>query len=199
MVSRQDQRPADGELKRYGNRVYTRIPTAERFWPKVLFIFASGCWEWQGSLIRGYGAFADGAGNHLAHRYAYELLIGPIPDGLTIDHLCRNPRCVNPWHMEPVTIGENIRRAMPYRVPKLPRRECRYGHEFADGSYTVRPDGVFRCKQCVQDRADARGERRRLARIEKFGFDPGPGSRSHLADYYRDLYTGQPRGTKFVS
>ena len=66
------------------------------------------CWPWLGSISQrhGYGKF----GQRGAHRVAYEHFIGPVPDGLQLDHLCRVRSCVNPWHLEPVTVGENIRR-----------------------------------------------------------------------------------------
>lgn len=74
-------------------------------------IRASGCWDWLDPLHKnGYGKFfADGAA-HYAHRWSYEHFVGPIPDGLVIDHLCRNRACVNPEHMEPVTQQTNVRR-----------------------------------------------------------------------------------------
>lgn len=68
----------------------------------------SGCWEWVGRRdVKGYGRCGDG---RWAHRAIYELLVEPIPQGLTIDHLCFNPGCVNPAHLEPVTRAENTRR-----------------------------------------------------------------------------------------
>lgn len=75
------------------------------------------CWEWTGAADSlGYGSFYVGIvdGRHIntgAHRYGYETIVGSIPDGFTIDHLCRNPRCVNHEHLEPVTQAENTRRA----------------------------------------------------------------------------------------
>lgn len=77
----------------------------ECFWIKVQK--TSGCWNWQAAKNQGYGTFRG----QRAHRWAYEKLVGPIPEGLTIDHLCRNRGCVNPSHMEPVTASENARRA----------------------------------------------------------------------------------------
>src|SRR4051794_28099208 len=71
-----------------------------RFIHKIVIDGASGCWEWQGATDHGgYGEFHMSARNARAHRMAYELFAGPIPDGLDLDHLCRNPPCVNPEHL----------------------------------------------------------------------------------------------------
>lgn len=93
---------------------YIRDATLEqKFWFRVQK--TDTCWRWTGSLIRGYGHIGireDDGKWHLrrAHRVAYELLVGPIPEGLTIDHLCNVKHCVNPAHLEPVTTQENTRR-----------------------------------------------------------------------------------------
>jgi hypothetical protein len=103
--------------RRRGTIPATRKPDTEtRFWSKVERRADDQCWPWQGTVLAsGYGQFRVGLGHARAHRYAYELLVGPIPDGLTIDHLCRNRACVNPAHMEPVTASENVKRAVPFR------------------------------------------------------------------------------------
>ena len=81
----------------------------ERFWSKV--IVTPMCWWWTGSLqSKGYGQFRLDGSLVLAHRYAYEICFGPIPEDLQIDHLCLVRHCVNPAHLEPVTGDENIRR-----------------------------------------------------------------------------------------
>jgi hypothetical protein len=75
------------------------------------------CWPWRGATNqRGYGNFmlTDGA-TAKSHRVTYELLVGPIPEGLELDHTCRNTGCVNPAHLEPVTHAENIRRGYAHR------------------------------------------------------------------------------------
>jgi hypothetical protein len=87
---------------------------------------ASGCHVWQGRKnAKGYGQ----VGRHgLAHRVAYEAACGPIPDGLVIDHLCRNRACCNPAHMEPVTPGENVRRGNCPPMVNARKTHCKSGH-----------------------------------------------------------------------
>ncbi len=104
----------------------------ERFWAKVEPEPMTGCWLWTANAGRyGHGVFHDGRRSVKAYRWAYEHLVGPIPDGLTIDHLCRTPACVNPAHLEPVTMSENIRRsnlANPRPRWKLWDGECSKCH-----------------------------------------------------------------------
>lgn len=88
------------------------VPVEERFWPKVDRRGPDECWPWLATLDRyGYGTFHDGRRLTGAHRMAYELLRGPIPDGLELDHLCRTRGCVNPAHLEAVTHRENMGRS----------------------------------------------------------------------------------------
>lgn len=87
----------------------------KRFWLKVDKNGPGGCWLWTSTLIKGgYGRFGLNGRHVLAHRYSYELNVGPIPEGMEIDHVydrgCRHRNCVNPAHLEPVTKDENIRR-----------------------------------------------------------------------------------------
>lgn len=92
-------------------------PWAQRFADKVN-VREDGCWEWLGMRDRRYGRFYAGGGNNAekwAHRRSYEMFVGPIPEGLEIDHLCRFTFCVNPEHLEAVTHEENMRRAAAAR------------------------------------------------------------------------------------
>lgn len=87
----------------------------ERFFDKVQGSDPMGCWTWTGSTTKGgYGRFGFGPKGSIttvsAHRWVYEFMIAPIPEGMEIDHLCRNTSCVNPYHLEPVSKQENLSR-----------------------------------------------------------------------------------------
>ena len=131
----------------------------ERFMERIK-VTDSGCWEWQRYRdSRGYTKVSVGGGRkELVHRVSYELHVGPIPDGLTIDHLCRNTSCVRPDHLEAVTLRENIRRANPERTV------CRHGHSLDDAYIDVTPAGFHhkKCRTCTLARV--RRRRERLAR-----------------------------------
>lgn len=136
-----------------------RTSTGERFWSKV---DRSGeCWLWRAKLQnRGYGQFSFNGHAVLAHRFAYELLIGPIPDGLTLDHLCRAPACVNPLHLEPVTHLENVRRGNAVgprpnaRNANAAKTHCPAGHPY-DVTNTYRnAKGDRICRACNRERAN---------------------------------------------
>jgi hypothetical protein len=127
------------------------VTTEDRFWSKV---DAGDCWQWTDSLAtNGYGAFRTPSGSVRAHRWAYEHLVGPIPDGLQLDHLCRNRGCVNPDHLEPVTLGENVRRGAAGAHLRA-RTHCPQGHEYTPENTYVRAGNRRRCREC--DRAACR-------------------------------------------
>ncbi|GGQ23578.1 HNH endonuclease signature motif containing protein [Streptosporangium pseudovulgare] len=95
------------------DRAHHLAKASERFWSKVERKTKEECWLWMGARRqKGYGRFRVEANGHgYAHRFAYELLVDEIPEGMTIDHLCRVPSCVNPAHMEVITASENALRA----------------------------------------------------------------------------------------
>ncbi len=111
----------------------------------------TGCWLWFGAACsRGYGCFAvTSTRNNLrvaaAHRVAYLLNVGPIAPGMTLDHLCRNPACVNPSHMEQVTIEENVARANRHRQLIS---VCMHGHSLGGSNLYVNPHGRRTCRAC---------------------------------------------------
>lgn len=131
----------------------------DRFWSKVEAVHPLGCWEWTGAKVRGgYGRYRLGGGGRevMAHRYAYEELVGPIPEGMVLDHLCRNTACVNPDHCEPVTHAENVRRGCSGAVNGARERgktHCPQGHPYdRANTYTSRA-GSRHCRACARQRA----------------------------------------------
>jgi hypothetical protein len=141
-----------------------RLTLAERFWAKVKK--TSNCWLWTGSLSRGYGRVRDRRSGKSVpvHRIAYELLVGPIPDGLTIDHLCRVRCCVNPTHLQPVTNRENILRGNGPAALSARRTSCRICGAFL-GDDPYRP-GWRRCVPCAVERRQREYAYRRQHRKE---------------------------------
>ena len=137
------------------------LTTLGRFQAKVLPL-TSGCWLWMASTARGgYGQFNDGTTMVRAHRFAYTAFVGEIPDGLDLDHLCRNRWCVNPDHLEPVTRSENLRRGYAARSP---RRHCAQGHPFDQSNTFTRKDGGRGCRSCRNEASRASKARARAAR-----------------------------------
>lgn len=115
------------------------------------------CWIFTGCLLKGYGQIHARAlgGTKLVHRVVFELLVGPIPDGLELDHLCRTPACCNPAHLEPVTHAENVNRGVGL-VNLIASRQglthCPQGHEFTpDNTYVNPTTGFRRCRTCNRD------------------------------------------------
>jgi hypothetical protein len=131
-------------------------PLSERFEAGVIRA-ADGCWEWSGTHDpAGYAKLSfrrDGKKILIGvHRLAYELHIGPIPDGLVIDHLCRNPGCVNPEHLEAVPQAVNFLRGMHRTAVTIREGRCQRGHEMT-------PENTIKiCKTCVKNNAQARRE-----------------------------------------
>lgn len=112
-----------------------------------------GCWSWVGGKDhKGYGSFQLRAKRAVrAHRFIYEQLIGPIAEGLQLDHLCRNRACCNPAHLEPVTLQENVSRGLTGKVNHMNavKTHCPRGHAYSVENTYVRPGGGTRCcKAC---------------------------------------------------
>lgn len=132
-----------------------------RFWSKVNKNTANGCWEWTAGLTMvvegmngqrgGYGRFRLGATTFMAHRVSFSLNGGTLVDGMVIDHLCRNPRCVNPAHLEQVTYSENMLRGVR---PKLLMSHCKSGHLLDEKNTGFKTNTNGRknryCKKCKQ-------------------------------------------------
>jgi hypothetical protein len=111
----------------------------------------SGCWEWIGSSLKkvtgNYGQIRVGKRGESklvrAHRYSYEIFVGKIPEGLSLDHLCKNTLCVNPSHLEPVTHAENMRRGR-----NATKTHCKNGHERVSANLYINPRGAKECAIC---------------------------------------------------
>lgn len=149
------------------------------------------CWIWTGRRnAAGYGQLEAGGRPWKAHRYVYTQVKGPIPDGLTLDHLCRRPACVNPDHLQPVSMAENLRRAEANRIidrveslsvaavalrapaatrgvdgrPNSRKVECPKGHPYDDEN-TLHVKEGRRCRTCRREQV-REAQRRRRARLD---------------------------------
>lgn len=143
-------------LSRYPHNDRSETDTIHRFWSKVEK--TENCWLWTSVLRKGYGRFKV-AGHYVsAHRFAYELLVSEIPEGMTIDHVvCADRACVNPDHMEVVTLAENTARSNHkragsqcshprvsrniYRHPKTGRVSCRTCRRESNRRWRLRQGG----------------------------------------------------------
>ena len=140
-------------------------PVLDRIQSKVAHS-PSGCWEWTGAVdLHGYGYLTIGSRldgtrrKAKAHRVAYEALVGPVPEGLDLDHLCRNRGCVNPEHLEPVTRRENLRRGLGLIGEQLGRDCCAHGHPYSSAN-TYLSKGARVCRRCKADQQARRRQRR---------------------------------------
>ncbi len=124
----------------------------EKFMIKVLPVTESGCWLWTGCIVKGYGQMGNNKKRVYAHRFSYEYHKGPIPDGLTIDHLCRVRCCVNPDHLEAVTNRENILRGTGISAKNYRKTHCHKGHEFIQDNTYVSKSGSRICTACQRER-----------------------------------------------
>lgn len=110
---------------------------------------SSDCWLWTRSLDgKGYASIKVDGRMQLAHRLSYTSLVGPIPKGLVLDHLCRVRRCVNPAHLEPVTDRENILRGEGFGAKNAAKTHCPQGHPYDGANTLIRPNGNRRCRAC---------------------------------------------------
>lgn len=141
----------------------------ERFWSNVEK--GGQCWNWTGSKNRGYGKFrrSNCGPTVIAHRLSYEWAKGPITEGLVIDHLCRNPSCVNPAHLEAVTPQINTIRGEGPAAINLSKTHCPKGHEYTEKNtitewrhrHTIQ---VRVCRQCKNEKNRRQAANRRVRR-----------------------------------
>jgi hypothetical protein len=123
----------------------------DRFWRKVE-VSTEGCWTWlAGRFGNGYPAFYSQGRMMPAHRVCYVAAHGVIEGGLDIDHLCRNPLCVNPDHLEAVTHRENILRGTGFAARHAVKTHCPQGHEYTDENTRVYR-GMRNCRRCAHEK-----------------------------------------------
>ena len=134
----------------------------QRFWAKVNK--TDTCWLWTACARGGYGQISAGGRSRKilsAHRVAYEMLVGPIPEGLDLDHLCRVTLCVNPKHLEPVTHRENLLRGESPSAKHARKTECLRGHPLSGANLYTNPRGHRSCKICRSEHAKRYYRRRK--------------------------------------
>lgn len=140
----------------------------DRFWEKVNMVGPvpehrpdlGPCWIWTGAHAkRGYGLFWHSGRMRWAYRWLYLTVVGVVPEGLELDHVCRTPACVRPDHLEPVTHAENMRRGST-----ATKTHCAQGHEFTESNTYRAPSGRRRdCRTCMRDRVLRHSARKRTA------------------------------------
>lgn len=155
-------KPTFAEVRMANSAFKTRPPRGQskkglegRFWERVIPEPNSGCWLWMGAASLGYGRLYHNRLNRPAHQISYEINVGPIPVGHELDHLCRNPACVNPEHLEPVTHRENVRRGVAGIVSGEQQRSkthCPSGHEYTEDNTYTRQNGHRSCRSCERER-----------------------------------------------
>jgi HNH endonuclease len=143
--------PASHPIARFGDE---RLPA--RFWDKA-HPMEDGCWLWSGFINR--GGYAHFSASHTvcvrAHRLAYEVLVGQITEE-TLDHLCRQPSCVNPNHLEPVSYAENVLRGTGLAAMNARKVSCKRGHALLGYNLVITGQGNRSCRTCGVMRTRAR-------------------------------------------
>ena len=172
---------ARGHSIRYRQKRILRLP--DRFWAKVSVDLETGCWNWTASKCKegyraGYGIFNVGGRASSPYVLTYTALVGPVPAGLELDHLCRNRGCCNPEHLEPVTHAENMARSI-----RAMQTHCIRGHEFTPANTYRTTNGTRGCRRCHADQELNRPGRKEAARERYVRNMQDPAWRARRAAY----------------
>lgn len=140
------------------------VPLIVRFWRHIEIDVQTQCWNWTGKLINsGYGLFGVGTKKEnkfkTSHRWSYEYFRGSIIKPFTVDHLCHNRICCNPFHLEVVSQKENVRRGEGILSINYRKTRCKWGHEFTSENTRIIKLGR-KCKECERE-ANRKAYRRR--------------------------------------
>lgn len=166
-------------LERHGDpnvtALHVGLTREERLWEGVTRGAPDACWPWREAIQQaGYGSLAHNGKTYRAHRFAYEVLVGPIPDGHVIDHQCHKPdsceggtscphrRCCNPSHMTPVASTFNTTRDRAVSANGR-KTHCKRGHAFTPANTKITTGGGRACRRCIAIREDERSKRRRAS------------------------------------
>lgn len=149
----------DWRENRKGAKRHDRADEVSRFWSKVEI--TDGCWLWKSASAKGYGAFTAWRNGKWCmvrpHIYAYELLVGPVPEGRELHHeVCHNKICCNPSHLLPLTKSEHSFKSDSLAGKRIAQTHCKRGHPFDAVNSYIRPNGTKFCRQCVIDNQRAR-------------------------------------------
>ena len=153
------QEAVKGKVRNVGNQTLET-----RFWAKVRK--TETCWMWTACLLRdGYGLFSVNGALVRAHRFAYELLVGPIPQGFTLDHLCRSRACVRPEHLEPVTNKDNVLRGNGLTALNARKTQCPQGHPYDLFNTHCNLKGGRVCRECRKRESRELRQRKRACSV----------------------------------
>lgn len=128
----------------------------DRFWAKVdrsgpeSPLVDGNCWLWTGALTKGYGQLTRNKTHTYAHIVAFNMLVGAVPQGLQLDHLCRRPTCVRPSHLEPVTRRDNLLRGTGFAAVHARKTHCKHGHPFDEANTGRGHRGGRYCRACAR-------------------------------------------------
>lgn len=146
--------------RKYHDRVLGRMLAKRK---RVDGPMSTMCWEWTGwRSTEGYGWTHFNGRKESVHRTAYMILVGEVPDGLFLDHLCRNRACFNPAHLEPVTCRENLLRGVGASGMNARKTHCKHGHEFDEANTWFEKTGHRHCRACNRRRMLQRPSRSKV-------------------------------------